>query len=29
VQSTGDHFANFTPEELEIVKQWIDAGAPE
>lgn len=29
VQSTGSHFANLTPEELEIVKQWIDAGAPE
>jgi nitrate/TMAO reductase-like tetraheme cytochrome c subunit len=29
VQSTGNHFANFAPEELEIVKQWIDAGAPE
>lgn len=29
VQSTGNHFANFTPEELEIVKQWIDEGAPE
>jgi hypothetical protein len=29
VQSTGNHFANLAPEELEIVKQWIDAGAPE
>jgi len=29
IQSTGKHFANLTPEELEIVKQWIDAGAPE
>jgi hypothetical protein len=29
VQSAGDHFANFTAEELEIIKQWIDAGAPE
>ena len=29
VQSAGGHFANITPEELEIVKQWIDAGAPE
>ncbi len=28
VQS-GDHFSNLTPEELEIIKQWIDAGAPE
>jgi len=29
VQSAGGHFASLTPEELEIVKQWIDAGAPE
>jgi hypothetical protein len=29
VQSTGKHFANLTAEELEIVKQWVDAGAPE
>ena len=29
VQSTGKHFANLTSEELEIVKQWIAAGAPE
>jgi hypothetical protein len=29
VQSTGNHFANLTPEELELVKQWIDEGAPE
>jgi len=29
IQSAGDHFANLTPEELEIVIQWIDAGAPE
>jgi cytochrome c len=29
VQSAGGHFANLTPEELEIIKQWIDAGAPE
>jgi nitrate/TMAO reductase-like tetraheme cytochrome c subunit len=29
VQSTGKHFANLTAEELEVVKQWIDAGAPE
>ena len=29
IQSTGKHFANFTTEELEIIKQWIDAGAPE
>jgi cytochrome c5 len=29
VQSAGKHFANLTPEEIELVKQWIDAGAPE
>jgi hypothetical protein len=29
VQSTGKHFANLSPEELAIVKQWIDAGALE
>ncbi|HSB00558.1 MAG TPA: NapC/NirT family cytochrome c [Anaerolineales bacterium] len=29
VQSGGGHFANLTPEELEIIKQWINAGAPE
>lgn len=29
VQNTGKHFANFTEEELEIVQQWIDSGAPE
>ena len=29
VQSTGKHFANLTSEELDLVKQWIDAGAPE
>jgi hypothetical protein len=29
VQSTGKHFANLTAEELELIKQWIDAGAPE
>jgi nitrate/TMAO reductase-like tetraheme cytochrome c subunit len=29
VQSAGGHFANFTVEELEIIEQWIDAGAPE
>jgi nitrate/TMAO reductase-like tetraheme cytochrome c subunit len=23
------HFANFTPEELALILQWIDAGAPE
>jgi hypothetical protein len=29
VQSTGKHFANLAAEELEAIKQWIDAGAPE
>jgi hypothetical protein len=29
VQSAGGHFANLASEELEIIKQWIDAGAPE
>lgn len=28
VQS-GDHFSNFSEQELQIVIQWIDAGAPE
>ncbi|MEW6027927.1 MAG: NapC/NirT family cytochrome c [Chloroflexota bacterium] len=28
VQS-GDHFANFSAEDLELLRQWIDAGAPE
>ncbi|RPH62256.1 MAG: hypothetical protein EHM81_02605 [Chloroflexi bacterium] len=25
----GQHFATFSPEELALIKQWIDAGAPE
>ena len=29
IQNAGKHFANLTNEELEIVKQWIDSGAPE
>jgi len=29
IQSAGGHFANLTPEELEMIKQWIDAGASE
>jgi hypothetical protein len=29
VQSEGKHFANLTAEELDIVRQWIDNGAPE
>jgi hypothetical protein len=29
IQNAGGHFANVTAEELEIIKQWIDAGAPE
>lgn len=29
IQSAGKHFANLSQEELDIVKQWIDAGAPQ
>jgi hypothetical protein len=29
IQSAGEHFANFASDELEIVRQWIDDGAPE
>jgi hypothetical protein len=29
VQSAGNHFASLTPDELEIVRQWIDNGATE
>ena len=29
VQSAGKHFAKLATEELEIIKRWIDAGAPE
>ncbi len=29
IQNAGGHFANLSAEELEIVRQWIDAGAPE
>jgi nitrate/TMAO reductase-like tetraheme cytochrome c subunit len=29
IQSAGGHFANLSADELEIVRQWIDAGAPE
>jgi hypothetical protein len=29
VQSSGNHFANLTDEELSAIEQWIDAGAPE
>ena len=29
VQSAGNHFANLTTEELEMIKKWIDAGAAE
>ena len=29
VQSSGGHFVNLTLEELETIKKWIDAGAPE
>jgi nitrate/TMAO reductase-like tetraheme cytochrome c subunit len=28
IQSS-QHFSNFTPDELALIKQWIDAGAPE
>jgi hypothetical protein len=29
IQNAGGHFANLTAEELKIIKQWIDVGAPE
>lgn len=29
VQSGGDHFANLAGDELEILAEWIEAGAPE
>lgn len=29
VQGTGKHFANFTADELDVIQQWINAGAPE
>ena len=29
VQSSGQHFATFSPDELAFIKSWIDAGAPE
>jgi hypothetical protein len=29
IQSSGKHFANLAADELDIVKQWIDSGAPE
>ena len=29
IQNAGKHFAKLTAEELEVIKQWIDAGAPE
>ena len=29
IQSEGKHFAKLTADELEIIKQWIDSGAPE
>lgn len=28
-QAEGKHMGNFTPEELEVIKAWIDAGAAE
>jgi hypothetical protein len=29
IQSAGGHFANLSTEDLQAIKQWIDAGAPE
>ncbi len=29
IQSAGGHFANLTADELAIIKEWIDSGAPE
>ncbi|HEY3473746.1 MAG TPA: c-type cytochrome domain-containing protein, partial [Anaerolineales bacterium] len=29
LQSEGKHFGNFTAEELKIIMEWIDTGAPE
>jgi hypothetical protein len=29
VQNSGGHFANLLADELDILKQWIDNGAPE
>jgi hypothetical protein len=29
IQSAGGHFANLSPEELDVIEQWIEAGAPE
>ena len=29
IQNEGKHFANLTAEELELIEQWIEAGAPE
>lgn len=29
IQSEGKHFANLTAEELDLIEQWIEAGAPE
>ncbi len=29
IQSSGGHFGQLSPEELSLVKAWIDAGAPE
>ncbi len=28
-QAAGNHFAQFTDQELSIIRQWIQAGAPE
>jgi nitrate/TMAO reductase-like tetraheme cytochrome c subunit len=29
LQSEGQHFGKFSAEELEVIQEWIDAGAPE
>jgi len=29
LQSQGQHFGKFSAEELEVIQEWIDAGAPE
>ena len=29
LQSEGQHFGKFSAEDLEVIRQWIDAGAPE
>jgi len=29
IHSEGKHFAKLTSEDLDLIKQWIDSGAPE